>query len=113
MAVCVATAVSACVLMGRVLFVLDLRLTRFLRVVVLPGLVPYIAAGLLAWPVARMVALVNRWQGAGVLAAVGLVYAVGVIAMLRSWVLTDEEKQKGIRLVCQVLGLFRSREATA
>jgi O-antigen/teichoic acid export membrane protein len=112
-AVAVATAVSACVLMGRVLFVLDLKLTRFLRVVVLPGLAPYIAAGLLAWPAARMVTLVNRWQGAGVLAAVGLVYAVGVIAMLRSWVLTDEEKQKGIRLVCQVLGLFRSREATA
>ena len=31
-AVAVATAVSACVLMGRVLFVLHLPLTRFLRV---------------------------------------------------------------------------------
>ncbi len=112
-AVAVATAVSACVLMGRVLFVLDLPLTRFLRVVVLPGLAPYIAAGLLAWPVARMVALMNRWQGAGVLVAVGLVYAVGVIAMLHSWVLTDEEKQKESGWYRQVLGFFRGREATA
>jgi O-antigen/teichoic acid export membrane protein len=111
--VAVATAGSACVLMGRVLYVLDLPLKRFLRVVVLPGLAPYIAAGLLAWPVARLVTMVNRWQGVGVLAAVSLVYAVGVTAMLHYWVLTDEEKQKGIKLVRQVLGVFRSQGATA
>ena len=40
-AVAVATAGSACVLMGRVLFVLHLPLTRFLRVVIVPGLAPY------------------------------------------------------------------------
>lgn len=112
-AVAVATAGSACVLMGRVLYVLDLPLKRFLRVVVLPGLAPYVAAGLLAWPAAQLVTKVNRWQGAGVLAVVGLVYAVAVTAMLHYWVLTDEEKQKGIRLVRQVLGVFRSQGATA
>ena len=112
-AVALATAGSACVLMGRVLFVLDLPLERFLRVVILPGLAPYVAAGLLAWPVARLVAEMNRWQGAGVIAAVGLVYTVAVTAMLHYWVLTDEEKQKGIKLVRQVLGIFRSQGATA
>jgi hypothetical protein len=112
-AVAVATAGSGCVLMGRVLYVLDLPLKRFLRVVVLPGLAPYIAAGLLAWPAARLVTTVNRWQGAGVLAAVSLVYAVGVTAMLHYWVLTDEEKQKGIKLVRQVLGVFHSQGTTA
>jgi O-antigen/teichoic acid export membrane protein len=112
-AVAVATAGSACVLMGRVLFVLDLPLQRFLRVVILPGFAPYVAAGLLAWPVARLVAEMNRWQGAGVIAVVGLVYAVAVVASLHYWVLTNEEKQKGIKLVRQVLGIFRSREATA
>jgi O-antigen/teichoic acid export membrane protein len=112
-AVAVATAGSACVLMGRVLYVLDLPLRRFLRVVILPGLAPYIAAGLLAWPAARLVTTVNRWQGAGVLAVVGLVYAVAVIAMLHYWVLTGEEKQKGIKLVRQILGVFRSQGATA
>jgi hypothetical protein len=99
--------------MGRVLFVLDLPLQRFLRVVILPGFAPYVAAGLLAWPVARLVAEMNRWQGAGVIAVVGLVYAVAVVASLHYWVLTNEEKQKGIKLVRQVLGIFRSREATA
>jgi O-antigen/teichoic acid export membrane protein len=112
-AVAVATAGSACVLMGRVLFVLDLPLRRFLRVVVLPGLAPYVAAGLLAWPVARLVAETNRWQGAGVIAVVGLVYAAAVVSSLHYWVLTDEEKQKGTRLLRQVLGIFRSQGATA
>jgi len=112
-AVALATAGSACALMGRVLFVLDLRLTRFLRVVILPGLAPYLAAGLLAWPAARLVAAMSRWQGAGVVLAVSLIYAAGVIFMLHSWVLTDEEKHKGIKLAGQVLGFFRRREATA
>ncbi len=112
-AVAAATAGSACVLMGRVLFVLDLPLERFLRVVIFPGLAPYIAAGLLAWPVARLVAETSRWQGVEVIAAVGLVYAAAVSAMLHYWILTDEEKQKGIKLVRQVLGSFRSQGATA
>jgi O-antigen/teichoic acid export membrane protein len=112
-AVSVATALSACVLMGRALFVLDLKLTRFLRVVVVPGFACYAVAGLLAWPAGRLVAMLSRWQGAGVLFAVGLIYAAGLIAVLYRWVLTDEEKQDGYRLVHRGLEVFRGREATA
>jgi O-antigen/teichoic acid export membrane protein len=112
-AVSVSTAVSACVLMGRVLFVLDLKLTRFLRVVVVPGFSCYVVAGLLAWPAARLVAELNRWQGAGVLFAVGFLYLAGMVAVLHRWVLTDEEKQDGYRLVHRGLEVFRGREATA
>jgi hypothetical protein len=112
-AVSVATAGSACVLMGRVLWVLDLKLTRFLRVVVVPGFSCYAVAGLLAWPAAHLVAGVNRWQGAGVLLAVGVLYAVGLIAVLVRWVLTDEEKQKGYGLLHRGLEAFRGQEATA
>ena len=112
-AVSVATALSACVLMGRVLFVLDLKLARFLRVVVLPGFACYAVAGLLAWPAATLVAALNRWQGAGVLFAVGIVYLAGLIAVLHRWVLTGEEKQKGYEVLQRSLGVFRCREATA
>jgi O-antigen/teichoic acid export membrane protein len=112
-AVSLATAGSACVLMGRVLFVLDLKLTRFLRVVVLPGFACYAVAGLLAWPAATLVAALNRWQGAGVLLGVGVLYMAGLIAVLYGWVLTDGEKQKGYGLVSRTLGVFRGREATA
>ncbi|MGA3262815.1 MAG: hypothetical protein ABSC47_02085 [Terracidiphilus sp.] len=112
-AVALASAGSACVLMGRVLVVLDLRLMRYLRVVIVPGLAPYLAAGLLAWPTARLVAQVNRWQGAGVLLAASCIYAAAVIVILHFWVLTDEEKQKGLDVARRILGVFRSREATA
>ncbi len=112
-AVALATAGSACVLMGRVLFVLDMRLTRFLRVVIVPGLAPYLAAGLLAWPTARLVAEVNRWQGAGIVLAASLIYAAAVLVMLHYWVLTDEEKAKGLGVARRILGVYRSREATA
>jgi len=112
-AVSVATVGSACWLMGRVLFVLDLKLSRFLRVVVLPGFSCYLVAGLLAWPAARLVAMGNRWQGAGVLAVTGVLYAVGIAAVLHRWVLTNEEKQKANRLVRSGLQVFRDREGTA
>ena len=112
-AVSVATAISACVLMGRVLYVRDLKLTRFLRVVVVPGFSCYAVAGLLAWPAAHLVAALNRWQGAGVLLVVGLLYAAGLVLVLYGWVLTDEEKMEGIRLAKRGLGVFRGREAMA
>jgi hypothetical protein len=112
-AVAVATVGSACVLMGRVLFVLHLPLTRFLRVVIVPGLAPYVIAALLAWPVTQLVAMVNRWQGAGVLLAAGILYAAGAIAFLNRWILTDAEKQKEIGWYRRGLGMLRRREATA
>ena len=113
LAVAMATAGSACVLMGRVLFVLHLPLGRFLRVVIVPALVPYLAAALLAWPTTRMVAAVNRWEGAGVLVAVGAIYVATVLAVLLRWVLTDEEKQRALGMIHSGLRIFRSGEATA
>lgn len=112
-AVSVATALSACWLMGRVLFVLDLKLTRFLRVVVMPGLWCYVVAGLMAWPAARLVAALNRWQGAGVLVVVGLAYGAILVGVFHRWVLTDGEKQEGYRLLHRGLEVIRGREATA
>jgi hypothetical protein len=44
---------------------------------------------------------------------VGLVYGAILIGVLHRWVLTDEEKQEGYRLVHRGLELFRGREAPA
>jgi hypothetical protein len=112
-AVALATAGSASVLMGRVLFVLHLRLLTYLREVIVPGLAPYAIAALLAWPVTQLVATVNRWQGAGVLLVAGIVYLAGALAVLNRWVLTEAEKQKGIGWYRRGLGMLRGREATA
>jgi len=112
-AVSLATAGSACVLMSRVLYVLDLPLKSFMRVVVVPGLMPYLIAAVLAWPVAWTTAEVNRWQGAGILLVAGILYTVCVVAMWNRWVLTSEEKQRGLGLMRRGLDAFRAREATA
>jgi len=112
-AVCVATALSACVLMGRVLVVLDLPLGRFLRVVIAPGAAFYLVAGVLAWPAAQLVAQVSRWQGAGVLLGTAILYAIGALVVLERFVLTDEEKQRGRELVRGRLGTVLNGEAAA
>jgi len=112
-AVCVATAVSACWLMGRVLYVLDLKLKRFLRVVIAPGFASYALSGLLAWPATRLVAALSRWQGAAVLLAVGILYLAGLAAVLHRWVFTDDEQQKIHGFLHRGLGAFSGREATA
>lgn len=112
-AVSVATALSACVLMGRVLFVLDLKLTRFLHAVILPGFWCYALAGALAWPTAKLVAMTSRWQGAGVLVVTGMVYAAVLAAVLYRWVLTDGEKYQSGRFIERGLGFLRTREVAA
>jgi hypothetical protein len=45
--------------------------------------------------------------------AAGLLYAAGGFVVLHRWVLTDEEKHKGLELVRLGLGVFRGREAAA
>jgi len=113
LAVSVATVVSACMLMVRVLFVLDLRLMSYLRVVIAPSLASYVVAGLMAWPVAKLVGEANRWQGAGILLTAGTLYAAATIAVMHRWVLTNEERQKGLELYHRGLGMLRGGEATA
>ncbi|MGB8260237.1 MAG: hypothetical protein WCE75_07790 [Terracidiphilus sp.] len=109
LAVSVATALSACVLMGRVLVVLELQLARFLRTVVVPGAVPYLAAGALALPASWLVEHSSRWQGAGILTTAGLFYLALVAVMLHRWVLTGEEQGKLQVAVRSRMGLPRGK----
>jgi O-antigen/teichoic acid export membrane protein len=112
-AVSLATVLSASVLLGRVLFVLDLPLGEYLREVIVPGLVPYVVGGLLAFPVIGATAAASRWQGAGMLVVAGILYTALVAATLYRWVLTDEERKQGARWMERSLTLVRRREATA
>jgi hypothetical protein len=83
------------------------------RVVIAPGFACYALAGLLAWPAIRLVAALSRWQGAGVLLALGVVYLIGLAVVLHRWVLTDEEQQKVHGFLHRGLGVFSGREVTA
>ncbi len=109
-AVTVATIVSATILMGRVLFVLDLRLSQYLREVILPGVVPYVVAGLLAWPVLRAVGASGRWAGAAVILVAGSLYAVVSGGILYRWFLTPEERARAAAYVRRGGAIFRRQE---
>jgi hypothetical protein len=112
-AVCAATVLAAFVLMARVFVVLKLRLGPFLREVIVPGITPYLVAGVLAWPVAHFVEMVNRWQGAGVIAVAGILYSAGVLIVLYRWVLTVPERRQVGKYIGLGLGFLGTREATA
>ncbi len=92
---------------------LKLRLGPFLREVIVPGIAPYLAAGVMAWPVAHFVARVSRWQGAAVIVVAGTLYSAGVLVMLYLWVLTVSERQQVGRYIGLGLGFLGTREATA
>lgn len=112
-AVSLATVASACILLGRVLFVLKLSLFSYLGEVIIPGLAPYLVAALMALPVAWLVASVDRWQGVAVILASGVFYVAGSIVVLSFGVLTNEEKEKGWGVFQRGLEVLRRREATA
>lgn len=112
-AAAVATVLSASVLMGRALYVLDLRLTEFLRVVIVPGLAPLAVAALLAWPVSLAVQAAGRWQGAGIVVAFGLIYLAASLVILYRWVLTDNEKNQGLNLLQRSMSKVRRQELAA
>jgi O-antigen/teichoic acid export membrane protein len=108
-----ATAISACVLMGWAHRYLKLPLMSFLRSVIVPGMTPYLVAGLLAWPTVRLVAAVSRWQGAGVLFVMGVIYMVAVLAILHRWVLTDDENAKVVWWIRRSMEILHVRAAAA
>ena len=113
-AVSVATAGSACVLMGRVLFVLDLKLDAvsagggFAGILVLRGCRLAGVAG--RAPGGEL----NRWQGAGVLAAAGLGLCGGAGCSVASVGFDGRREAKGVQDGAAWPGSFRGgREATA
>ncbi len=113
LAVAVATAVSACVLMGRVLFSAESAIGT------LPAGSDRARIGRPMWlPVSwhgpfPMVAAVTRWQGAAVLVTVGAVYVAAVLAMLLRWILTDAEKQKSRGMMHRGWRILHGPEVTA
>ena len=105
--VATATVFSSCVLMGRVMRVLHVPLGGFLKRVIAPGLLPYVAAVLLAWPVDHLADRLGRWPGAGMLVVAGLLYTALTVVLLDRVAFGSEERlqmrQMARRLVATVI----------
>jgi O-antigen/teichoic acid export membrane protein len=113
-AVAAATVGSACVLMARVMVVLRVSFTAFLRQVIMPGLIPYLAAFLLSWPVLRLALILGRWPGAGMLMVAGLLYTSLTLLLLDRFTLQPEEQHQ-LRLLGRriIMTVFPGARRTA
>ena len=112
-AVALATAGSAGVLMARAHQVLQLKISSFATSVLLPGLLPYASALLLAWPLLRLTEACGRWTAAAMLMAGGALYLALLAALLDRWALTGDEKRQARALLAQGLTLIRLKEKVA
>lgn len=112
-AVALATAGSAGVLMARAHQVLQLKISSFATSVLLPGLLPYASALLLAWPLFWLTEASGRWTAAAMLMAGGALYLALLAALLDRWALTGDEKRQARALLAQGLTLIRLKEKVA
>jgi O-antigen/teichoic acid export membrane protein len=91
-AVALATAVSATGFIFHVNRILQVRWRRFVRYVLLPGVVPYIVGTVFIVP-ASLATHGGRWRGAAIIAIVGALYALTLTVVLDFTVLDDSERQ--------------------
>ena len=112
-AVSVATAIAACGLLVRVYHLLGLAMSRFLTLVIVPGLVPFVVAACLAWPVAWAAGSLGRWTAAAALLLAGLLYLSITSLALCCVVFTAPEQERAKGMVRRALMAVRIREVAA
>jgi len=94
-------AASGCAtvaLLLRVHHVLRIDWRAYTLKVLLPGLLPYGVAALIAWPVTRMVDSVTRWQGVGVLVITGFCYSIICLLLIYGMFFDDSEKRQMVNI---------------
>jgi O-antigen/teichoic acid export membrane protein len=92
-AVVVATLISAATFIVHANRVFQVPWRRYLKLVVMPSLVPYLIGGLCAWPVWTLVVHTGRWHGVVIMAAVVLVYALLLLIVIDRFILQPDERQ--------------------
>jgi O-antigen/teichoic acid export membrane protein len=65
---------------------------RYIRLVVLPGVLPYLAGLLFLWPVVAITSAVSRWHSALALAIIGLAYSALLALVVDRFVLDTGER---------------------
>jgi O-antigen/teichoic acid export membrane protein len=88
-----ATILSSLVLLARVHNVLDIQLSGYLRGVILPGLLPYLVGGVMAYPITFVMGRFNRIEGLLVLLLTGSIYTVLTFLLVHRFVLQPRERR--------------------
>jgi O-antigen/teichoic acid export membrane protein len=92
--VCSATVLASAYFLFHANRLLSVDFASYLRKVLLPGVIPYFAAGLLSWPVNYLVAGSGRWMGFAWLGGAGVLYTVLTFAIIYFGALAADEKAK-------------------
>lgn len=104
-----ATVFSSLALLWRAHSVLELRWASWLEEAIVPGLLFYVVGAALAWPVSHLVEQANRFTGASVLFAAGVLYTAVSFAALYKYALRTEERAK----LLEKMFAWRNRVALA
>jgi O-antigen/teichoic acid export membrane protein len=113
-AVAASTVIAAIYFLGHANRVLEIRSGKYIRSVVIPGIVPYLVATLFTWPAYYAIAHATRWVAAGCVAGLALLYSLLLLAVIARLVLEPGERWWFQSVIQAKLGrLFPSRAAQA
>lgn len=102
--VCLATFIGAFIFLVRAHIVMSVGLREFTKEVLVPSLVPYAIATVLALPMTPLIASVNRWVGAGLLVVSGAVYTIALFLILQFVFFRQEERLRCYQMLSRFLG---------
>jgi hypothetical protein len=91
-AVVVATLVSAATFIVYANRIFEVPLRRYLKLVLVPSLVPYLIGALCAFPTWTLVVHAGRWRGAEIMGIVGLVYSLLLLIVIDRLILESDER---------------------
>jgi O-antigen/teichoic acid export membrane protein len=106
-AVSVATVISAAYFIHHANKLMGVSFKQYFKAVLLPGIMPYLPGLALSVPVTLAVTHVNRWTGAGIIGAAGLIYSLIVLILIDRTVLDMGERLWFRAVVESKLGRFR------
>ncbi len=106
-AVAVATVLSASFFLAHANKLLTVSFGRYLKSVVIPGVVPYVVALVFAYPVNYAVGHSTRWLGAAWLVLAGTLYTVALVAVVDLLVWEKGERLWFHAVIGQKLERFR------
>jgi O-antigen/teichoic acid export membrane protein len=92
-AVAISTLISASYFLIHANRLLKISALEYWKTVILPGLVPYAVAAPFAMPGAYIVAHTGRWEAAGWIAALGIIYSLILLLVVDFWVWGESERQ--------------------
>jgi O-antigen/teichoic acid export membrane protein len=105
-AVVFATVTSAVFFVVHANRILGLSWQKYLRVVITPGLLPYLISIIFAFPAWRCVEYATRWESVIILAGVGVGYAVTLAMAVYRIVLDGEERSWFRSVIARELSRF-------